>query len=127
MKGSDMRDNFNGEQWIDDEGRPAGGVNYGTGFCISWQNGPLGRGEDHRRPNGAFVETQDRAERVPCDELGASILAVVASRIEFYNVAGFKCDENDRALEHIYAALDALKGRTARPEAEGVEGTHSGS
>ena len=107
-----MRDNFNGEQWIDDEGRPAGGVNYGTGFCISWQNGPLGRGEDHRRPNGAFVET---------------ILAVVASRIEFYNSVGFKCDENDRALEHIYAALDALKGRTARREAEGVEGTHSGS
>lgn len=107
-----MREDFNGEQWVDDDGRPAGGVNYGTGFCISWQNGPLGRGNERKRPNGAFVET---------------ILAVVASRIEFYNSVGFRCDENDEALSHIYSALSALKKRTARREVEGVEGTHAGS
>lgn len=107
-----MRQDFDGEQWVDDEGRPAGGVNYGTGFCISWQNGPLGRGDERKRPNGAFVET---------------ILAVVASRIEFYNVSGFRCAENDAALAHIYAALATLKERTDRREAEGVEGTHEGS
>lgn len=107
-----MRANFHGEQWTDDAGRPAGGVNYGTGFCISWQNGPLNRGAERKQPNGAFVET---------------ILAVVASRIEFYNSAGFRCDENDAALEHIYAALAALESRTQRREAEGVEGTHSGT
>ena len=107
-----MRQDFNGEQWVDGDGRPAGGVNCGTGFCISWQNGPLGLGADRKQPNGAFVET---------------ILAVVASRIEFYNSAGFKCDENDEALSHIYAALEALKRRTARRVEAGVEGTHEGS
>lgn len=57
-----MREDFNGEQWVDDDGRPAGGVNYG-------------------------------------------FLAVVASRSEFYNSVGFRCDENDEALSHIYSAL----------------------
>ena len=106
-----MRQDFHGEQWNDSEGRPLGGVNYGAGFCISWQHGPLGRGDGRVQPNGAFVET---------------ILAVVASRIEYYNSAGFKCDENDEALAHIYAALAALKSRTSRREAQGVEGTHEG-
>jgi len=107
-----MRTDFNGEQWTDDQGRPAGGVNYGTGFAISWQNGPLGRDGERKQPNGAFVET---------------ILAVVASRIEFYNSGGFRCQENDDALTHIYAALEVLESRTKRREDAGVEGTHKGT
>lgn len=107
-----MKQEFSSEQWLDTEGRPAGGVSYGTGFCISWQNGPLGRGEDRKHPNGTFVET---------------LLAVVASRIEFYNSVGFSCDENERALDHIYSALEALNSRTARREAAQVEGTHEGN
>lgn len=107
-----MVEDFNGEQWVDAEGRPAGGVNYGTGFCISWQNGPLGRDDERKQPNGAFAET---------------ILAVVASRIEFYNSTGFRCEENENALAHVYAALAQLKARTSRREAAGVEGTHEGS
>ena len=107
-----MREDFHGEQWVDADGRPAGGVNYGTGFCISWQNGPLGRDGDRKQPNGAFVET---------------ILAVVASRIEFYNSTGFRCRENEEALNYIHLALTELNARTNRREVEGVEGTHAGS
>lgn len=107
-----MKQEFSGEQWTDSEGHPAGGVSYGTGFCISWQNGPLGRGEDRKRPNGAFVET---------------LLAVVASRIEFYNSVGFRCVENEEALKHIYSALETLNSRTVRREAAQVEGTHEGN
>ena len=44
------------EHWTDSDGNPTGGVSSGRGFTISWQNGPLGRGEDRVEPNGAFVE-----------------------------------------------------------------------
>jgi len=47
------------EHWRDDKGRPAGGVSSGRGFAISWQNGPLGRGNERRDPNGAFVTSGD--------------------------------------------------------------------
>ena len=41
----------------DDDGNPAGGMVRGVGLFIQWQNGPLGRGDERREPNGAFVET----------------------------------------------------------------------
>ena len=44
------------EHWLDDDGNPAGGVASSKGVCISWQNGPLGRGNERREPNGGFVE-----------------------------------------------------------------------
>ena len=44
------------EHWVDENGNPAGGITQGVGFTISWQNGPLGTGEERKEPNGAFVE-----------------------------------------------------------------------
>ena len=101
-----------GENWSDDQGRPAGGSAYGPGFAISWQNGPLGRGPDRREPNGAFVE---------------SVIKAVANRIEFYEESEFACDENAAALAHLRQALAILNERTARRETQGVEGTHAGT
>jgi len=103
---------FKSEHWLDNQGRPAGGVSYGTGFCVSWQNGPLGRGTERRDPNGAFVET---------------MLAVVRDRIAFYQQLQFNCQENAEAIRHIEAALHALNSRTARREAAQIEGTHVGT
>ena len=97
---------------LDAEGRPAGGVVVAPGLTIVWQNGPLGRGEDRKEPNGAFVET---------------VIVAAAQRIEHYNEAGFGCDENYEALVHLRSALLALSARTARREMQGVEGTHQGS
>jgi hypothetical protein len=99
-------------QFTDAEGRPEGGVTFGTGFTISWQRGPLGRGDDRQDPNGAFVET---------------IIEAVVDRILFYNKSGFRCDENDAAVAHLESALASLRNRTARREKQGVEGTHRGS
>lgn len=101
------------EHWTDHGGMPAGGISDGRGFAISWQNGPLGRGEDRKGANGAFVET---------------ILKVVEGRINFYQEAcdgRFACDENEEALHHIRQALKALDSRTQRRESEGTEGTHA--
>ena len=59
------------QHWLDDQGRPAGGVSTGKGFCISWQNGPLGQmgTAERQEPNGAFVE---------------DVIQAVIGRIAFY-------------------------------------------
>jgi hypothetical protein len=41
---------------LDTNGNPAGGATRSTGILIDWQNGPLGRGDERKEPNGAFVE-----------------------------------------------------------------------
>lgn len=105
-----MKNGHFGEHWLDIAGKPAGGVSCGRGFTISWQNGPLGRGNDRREPNGAFVE---------------DLIAAVIGRIEFYQGGEFACDENARALEALHAAARALDERTRAREARAVEGTHA--
>ena len=97
------------EHWTDANDRPAGGISSGRGFAISWQNGPLGRGNKRREPNGAFVE---------------DVIDTVIDRIRFYNDAGFSCDENIAAIAHLAAAAEVLDSRNKRRETAGVEGTH---
>jgi hypothetical protein len=101
---------FFSEQWTDANENPAGGCTSGRGFTISWQNGPLGRGNERREPNGAFVE---------------DVIAAAADRIEFYQSSKFASDDNAEALEHLRKANEALQRRTRDREAREVEGTHT--
>jgi len=101
---------FRSEHWNDTDGNPAGGATFGTGFAISWQNGPLGRGDDRKALNGAFVE---------------DIIAAARDRIEFYEQSRFSCKENRDAIHHLTVALEGLNARTASREARAVEGTHT--
>ena len=94
----------------DEDGNPAGGTTTGTGFTISWQNGPLGRGEDRTEPNGAFVE---------------GIITAALDRLEFYNAGKFRCRENSLAITHLEEALHWCNHRTAAREKRDVEGTHT--
>jgi hypothetical protein len=94
----------------DVEGRPAGGVSYGKGFKIRWQDGPLGRGPDRKPPNGAFVE---------------DVLYACVDRLRFYQDSESACVENQDAITHLCSALNRLDDRTRRRIAEGVEGTHA--
>ena len=97
----------------DPDGNPTGGAFEGVGIRIDWQNGPLGRDADRRKPNGAFVET---------------VLSAVLQRIQFYQDAGggkFKCRENAIAITKIEEALLWLDKRTRDREARQVEGTHT--
>ena len=105
-----MLDKMFSDQWGDVKGNPAGGVTCGKGFCISWQNGPLGRGAERKEPNGAFVET---------------IIAAARDRLEFYQRSKFVCGENASAIEHLTQALGILNARTVSREARAVEGTHA--
>lgn len=93
----------------DSEGRPAGGQASGKGLLIQWQDGPLGRGEERKEPNGAFVET---------------VIEVARDRLDFYQRSQFKCEENAVAIAHLTRALESLESRTEKREERGVEGTH---
>ena len=97
------------ENWSDENNNPAGGTASGRGFTISWQNGPLGRDENRKEPNGAFVE---------------NILDAVIQRIEFYQASQFACSENELALLHLKIAAKQLDDRTKDRELRKVEGTH---
>jgi len=94
---------------VDEDGKPAGGCTSGTGFAISWQRGPLGRGKKRRQPNGAFVE---------------GIIQAALGRLEFYQDTEFACTHNAVAIRHLKDALRALQLRTAEREGRKVEGTH---
>ncbi|KKL99867.1 hypothetical protein LCGC14_1810100 [marine sediment metagenome] len=105
-----MLNGFYSQHWTDSDGNPAGGCSGGTGFTISWQNGPLGRDEKRTVPNGAFVE---------------DVISATIDRIQFYQNSKFKSVFNARALTSLKAALNSLiNKRTADREAREVEGTH---
>jgi len=58
-----MLKNYQCENLLDEWNNPAGGSVKGVGLDVVWQNGPLGRGENRKEPNGAFVETVIDAAR----------------------------------------------------------------
>lgn len=118
-----MTTTFTAFNWHDANGNPSGGIAYGNGFTISWQNGPLGRhtpdcvpggtcapGCTRVPPNGAFVE---------------DVIAAVRQRLECYQASKFHCEENRIALEHLACAADVLAARTKAREARAVEGTYA--
>lgn len=104
-----MNQGYVSNHWNDSNGNPAGGCTFGTGFTISWQNGPLGRGPDRRPPNGAFVE---------------DIISAALDRLQFYQSSRFACPANQDAINHLHLALLVLQTRTEEREKRGVEGTH---
>ncbi len=107
-----MLTEFTSDHWVAD-GIPAGGMSSAKGVQIFWQNGPLGRDGDRQEPNGAFVET---------------VIAIVKDRLTYYQTAmagKFNCEENQRAIDALDFALDALGERTKSREARKVEGTHN--
>lgn len=110
-KVTNMLAGFKSEHWNDENDNPAGGVAFGNGFTVSWQNGPLGQigSPDRKEPNGAFVE---------------DIIQVVIDRLNFYQDSKFSSEYNKRAIEHLKDAARSLDKRTKDREAAGTEGTH---
>ena len=96
-------------------GNPSGGITYGHGFTIAWQNGPIVKDDGlavGNVRNGAFVE---------------DVIKAAIDRIDYYQSTAFACQENADALSHLRQALAACNARTARRIAAGVEGTHKGN
>ena len=93
--------------YLDAEGNPAGGYVKGLGIEFRFQDGPLGRGDDRREPNGAFVEDLETA---------------AIHRMEFYQSTRFKCRENDLVITKLQEAQHWGQHRTRDREERGVEG-----
>lgn len=108
-----MLGEFDAKNVLDEDGNPSGGFVNGVGLTIQWQDGPLGRGVERLKPNGAFVET---------------VIAAAKQRLEFYQTAAdgkFNCHENADAINSLNSALRVLDNRTKSREARDVEGTHT--
>ena len=106
-----MLGKYEAKNIVDGDGNPTGGHVEGIGMDIDWQDGPLGRGDDRKAANGAFVET---------------VIDAARQRIQFYQDNGFSCEENRGAIEHLKGALELLNTRTKRREQQNTEGTHKG-
>jgi len=74
--------------------------------CISFQNGPI----QESGYNGIS---------------GEALLAVVRDRLECFQAGPYASADNQEALDHIVAAMEALHRRTKERMSRGVEGTHS--
>jgi len=105
-----MEEAFYEEHWTDSQGDPAGGLTTGRGMNLVWQNGPLGRGQERRAPNGCGVE---------------EVIQAAIGRLEFYQASRFACEANAEALHALYHAAAALERRTRDREERQVEGTHT--
>lgn len=95
---------------LDANDNPTGGFVKGVGIDINWQDGPLGRDEDRKAPNGAFVE---------------DVIVAAIQRIQFFNDGKYRCRENSLAITHLEEALHWLEARTKEREKRAVEGTHT--
>jgi len=107
-----VKTNIDSSHYTDLDGNPAGGVTWGIGLSIAWQKGPLGRGADRKKPNGAFVE---------------DVIAAALGRIQFYqqtSAGKFACRQNALAITKLKEALFWLNDQTEEREARRVEGTH---
>ena len=51
------------------------------------------------------------------------LILMVVCRLESFQKSEYACNENAEALEYLYKAVDALRSRTNRRAAAGIEGT----
>ncbi|MBX7106376.1 MAG: hypothetical protein K1X57_20025 [Gemmataceae bacterium] len=92
---------------FDTSNNPSHGVIQGDKSClILFQNGPIAE----VGTNGVTHE---------------ALLAIVIDRLESFQAGPYQCEENAAALSHLQAAQAALKSRTEKRLARGVEGTHT--
>ena len=68
-------------------------------------------------------------QKGPIKEVGVNgahnedYIAIVINRLESFQESEYACEENDIAIEHLYAAMDALRERTIKRAQRGVLGT----
>ena len=79
---------------------------HGRNCIISFQNGPIAE----VGTNGVTHE---------------ALLAIVIDRLESFQAGPYQCEENATALSCLLLAQAALKSRTEKRIARGVEGTHT--
>ena len=103
-----QKKNVVSHQYIDVDGNPIGGHSFGPGFAIAWQRGAMVDDADGRlAQNGAFA---------------TDVIDAVLDRLNLFQATKFKCQENEKAIEHLEQAKAFIEGRLDRRKKEGVEG-----
>lgn len=105
-----MRQKIEVVNTTDNNGNTTGGSVRGVGIEIDWQDGPLRRGDDRVKPNGAFVE---------------GVIEAAIQRLEFFQDGKFRCRENALAITKLEEAMMWLAERTREREERQVEGTYN--
>ena len=82
------------------------------------ENGPACSAQEVKFQNGPIKEHGVNGIS------GEVLLAIVRDRLECFQAGQYACETNQRALEHVVAAMDALASRTRERVERGVEGTH---
>jgi len=97
--------------YTDQDGNPAGGYAHGIGLCVAFQDGPRGKDAEGKLlpANGAFVE---------------DLMVAAIARLGFFQESKFRHEANQKAIDHLYAALEALDSRAAERAARGVLGAN---
>lgn len=99
---------------IDEPG--SGGANHEYAICV---------------PNGDPGDVRINFQNGPIKEVGTNgvthevLTSVIIDRLEAFQRGPFKSDDNEEALNHYRLAMAALKRRTEKRLARGVEGTHT--
>ncbi len=133
---------------LDADGNPAGGMTWGLGFVIYWQDGPLRQpvtvdghtatcrwettssDECEYRDSHVFCLRPEHAcdcnsgERDPTGAFVEDVIVAAIGRLEHYNGTKLRCRENSLAITHLQEVLHWLQHRAADRETRGVEGTH---
>lgn len=104
-----MRQKIQSTWKSDEKGNPTGGITYGEGIDIHWQEGALGNPPDIKKINGAFVE---------------GVVQAAIDRLNLFQASKFKCRENALAITKLEEALHWLDHRTSNRSERKVEGTY---
>jgi hypothetical protein len=83
----------------------------------------------HNKETNAPIEVID-FQCGPIKEVGVNgvtnedLLHMVKTRLEYFQLSEYACEENELALYHINKAIEKLNKRTDKRKERGVEGTH---
>lgn len=92
------------QNWTNEDGTHAGGVSTGIGYTISWQRGSL----NEAGRNGAFL---------------IEVLKSCQSQLSYFQNSKYKCEENEKALQHLQQSIQYLEARKNRRLDQGTLGT----
>lgn len=113
---------------VKDEPGPGGAFHH---YLVSWLGGPVetqqpdGSAIISRKPNGSLAILFQKGGKQDAGANGITnenLLEIVRHRLACFQAGPCPCKENESALNHVIAALEMLRRRTAKRQRRGVEG-----
>lgn len=112
-------------------GHKVNGCNDGLAIMVLDEPGSGGASHKYLISGGKYINCAVEFQNGPIPEVGTNgvtheaLLAIVIDRLESFQAGPYQCEENATALSCLLLAQAALKSRTEKRLARGVEGTHT--